>query len=113
MGTLFGVVLFIIGVFLCIVIAIGLIWATIFVGQFIYSGIRNLYDPGYSERKLAKLKEEQKEMRDKHGPPFWEKAWKALFGGTGHNPCDTDMYGNLMYPEEFEEFVRKHRDELR
>ena len=109
MGSSFGIVLLIIGVILSIAIGIGLILAAIFVGQFVYTSIRECFEPGYSERRLEKLRKEQSEMRKKNGPPFWEKARESLFGGPDHHPWDEDMYGNLMYPEEFEEFARRHR----
>lgn len=101
MGNLIMFILLALSIVLCIAVGIGLVLAAIFVGQFIYCSIRSILEPGYSERRLERLKKEQRDLKEKLDGTKWPKIrfpswiaggheWKYYAKRNGTYPRDAD-----------------------
>ena len=101
MGNLIIFILLVLSIMLCIAVGVGLIFAAVFVGQFIYGSIRSIFDPEYPERRLAELRNEQKILKEKRAEfrwprfrmPYWfagGHGWKYYAKRNGTYPRDAD-----------------------
>lgn len=70
-----------------------------FAIYFLYSTIRMLVDPEYNKR-IQEQATKEKQRRNRH------KRSKT------HDPLDTDMFGNPIYPDEYKKAKNKEWNEF-